>query len=159
MSERSAAVRPPTALRSLVAVASAVATWYCRATPRLLPQVPPPAVADGWLVLKNVVPLIEIALPTTFSPAPRVMNQPRSVPSLADTAACVSPPAQEAAFWMQFEVRSDKPAIGPVGVQASAKSAIVPSVMVGSQVVAVVPEVLVIAPVTAPASPPLSLNM
>jgi len=59
--------------------------------PRLLPQVPPPAAEEGWLVLKKVTPPIEIALPTDFSPTPSVMYQPRSVPSLAVTLACVSP--------------------------------------------------------------------
>src|SRR5688572_9412029 len=125
MSERSAAVSPPTAFRSVVAVASAVATWYCRATPRLLPQVPPPAVVQGWLVLKTVVPPIETAFPTTFSPVPSVMNQPRSVQSFALTPDGVSPETHPAASWMQFDVRSESPAIG-FGVQAG--STIEPSV-------------------------------
>src|SRR5688572_123773 len=123
--------------------------------PRLLPQVPPPAVAEGWLVLKKVVPPIEIALPTTFSPLPSVMNQPRSVPSFAVRAATSVWPAPthaaDVGSWMQLSVRSDIPGISPgLGAHASPASGVEPSVIVGSQVVA---------PVIGATSLPLSLNI
>src|SRR6185436_12096779 len=76
MVERFAIDSVPSPFRSTVAPASAKPTRYSRAMPRFEPQAPPPAVALGWLVLKNVVPAIVTALPTDFSPAASRMNQP-----------------------------------------------------------------------------------
>src|SRR5581483_11324378 len=52
---------------------------YWRAIPRLLPQAPPPAVELGWLVLKNVVPPSVTVPPTSFSPRPKLIFQPKSL--------------------------------------------------------------------------------
>src|SRR5688500_9635529 len=46
--------------------------------PRFEPHEPPPAVELGWLVLKNVVLEIVTAVPTFFSPARRLIFQPKS---------------------------------------------------------------------------------
>src|SRR6185503_3790000 len=85
MVERFAIDSVPRPFRSTVAEASAKPTRYSRAMPRFEPQAPPPAVPLGWLVLKNVVPAMVTALPTTFSPAASDTNQP-----LLDEAVLVS---------------------------------------------------------------------
>src|SRR4051812_48158106 len=70
-------VRLPVEFRSTCALASENPIRYCFAIPRLLPQAPPPAVALGWFVLKNVVPESVPALPTFFSPAANVSLKPQ----------------------------------------------------------------------------------
>src|SRR5258708_35669287 len=69
--------------------------------PRLLPQAPPPADADGRLVLKKVVPARVTAPPMTFSPLESVINHPDEEFSAARASAGVTPVPQAAATWLQ----------------------------------------------------------
>src|SRR6185369_6132952 len=75
--DRSAVETPLTPFSSVVAVAFWKFTRYSRAMPRLLPHAPPPALAEGWLVLNSVVPATVVDEPTVFSPAASVTFQPR----------------------------------------------------------------------------------
>jgi len=71
--------------------ASAKPTKYSRAMPRFELQAPPPAVALGWLVLKNVVPAMVTALPTIFSPGRISTNQPfAATGALSSTTTAVA---------------------------------------------------------------------
>src|SRR5258706_15812815 len=78
MVERSVIVVPRVPFKSTVAAAWEKPTRYSRAMPRFEPHAPPPADELGWLVLKNTVPAIEVALDTTFSPPASVIFQPLS---------------------------------------------------------------------------------
>src|SRR5258708_31752719 len=75
--------------------------------PRLLPQAPPPADADGRLVLKKVVPARVTAPPMTFSPLESVINHPDEEFSEASASAGVTPVPQAAATWMQSDDASN----------------------------------------------------
>src|SRR5687768_15993299 len=91
-------------------------TLYSRATPRFGEQAPPPALAEGWLVPNCTAPLPAPSVPPTcFSPAARVMYEPRFVEAVSAAAvlceAVLPPPAASgavpvhcAATWMQFDV-------------------------------------------------------
>src|SRR5262245_3559602 len=54
-----------------------------RATPRLLPHDPPPALAKGWLVPNNVMPATVVEPPMVFSPEASVIFQPLELSSCA----------------------------------------------------------------------------
>src|SRR6266568_1332748 len=114
--ERSAADMPAVAFRLVVAVASLKLTSYTRAIPRLLPQFWPPAVAEGWLVPKKVVPAIVTDDPIVFSPERSLIIHP--LPLSKSACACVICELEQAVSCRQSLVASNRSAsvIGAVGL-------------------------------------------
>ncbi len=125
--ERSPADRPEVAFSSACAVASWKLISYTRAIPRLLPQFAPPAVAEGWLVPKKVVPATVMDDPTVFSPEPSVSIQPLALRRLLCAASCcVLPGGQRDTSCKQSLVESNRSAsvIGAAGLMFAGSTSV-----------------------------------